>query len=219
MVSTMFRAVQERDPGFHGCSAGFGGEEEEEEEEGEGWIGSSDDSDLPGPGPGAAIERAAGACVLWSTVAVGCLIGGRPKSSVSSASNASRCSRRWGRRVRGNGWGAHDHAILGRISSKTSKRLAVLLKTAAAYGLSRLRDYFFPTILYVFWLSETQLSKGRLFPLCWQPLFPQSSTSDTRGSGLSLPLSLAIDWSAFSASFDCFLPQQQLRETHSPPGR
>ena len=29
------------------------------------------------------IESAAAACVLWSTVGVGCLIGGRPKSSVS----------------------------------------------------------------------------------------------------------------------------------------
>lgn len=75
----MFRAVQERDPGFRACPAGFGGEEEQEEEGGEenGW------------GEGAvvpkAIESAAGACVLWSTVAMGCLIGGRPKSSVSSS--------------------------------------------------------------------------------------------------------------------------------------
>ncbi len=29
------------------------------------------------------IESAAAACVLWSTIGVGCLIGGRPKSSVS----------------------------------------------------------------------------------------------------------------------------------------
>ena len=77
MVNTMFRAVQERDPGFHGCSAGFGGEGEEEEEGEEGGWG--EDAVVP-----RAIESAAGACVLWCTVAMGCLIRGRPKSSVSS---------------------------------------------------------------------------------------------------------------------------------------
>lgn len=79
MVKTMFRAVLERDPGFHGCSARIGGDgddvEEDEEDEGEWRDGAS----APRKGPGNAIESAAGACVLWSTVAVGCLIGGRPK--------------------------------------------------------------------------------------------------------------------------------------------
>ena len=80
----MFRAVQERDPGFHGCPTGFGDGEEER------GTGSGDGGDVPRTGRGAAIESAAESCVLWSTVAVGCLMGGRPTSSVSSASNASR---------------------------------------------------------------------------------------------------------------------------------
>ena len=85
MVKTMFRAVQERDPGFYGSSAGFGDAEEEEEEQADGEKdgGRRDGPGSPRTGPGDAIESAAGTCVLWSTVAVGCLIGGRPKSSVS----------------------------------------------------------------------------------------------------------------------------------------
>ena len=77
----MFRAVQERDPGFHGSSAGgFGGGEEAG-----GW---GEGAVVPRAGPPDAIESAAGSCVLWCTVAVGCLVGGRPKSSVSSARDA-----------------------------------------------------------------------------------------------------------------------------------
>lgn len=103
MVKTMFRAVQRRDPGFHGClaapSAKNGEKEEEEEEEEEqdeevveeeeeegGW---GNDADALKAGPGDAIDSAGGACVLWSTVAVGCLVGGRPKSSVSLTIGAS----------------------------------------------------------------------------------------------------------------------------------
>lgn len=88
MVKTMFRALQERDPGLHGGLPGFGdGEEVVEEEEG---GGCGDDDDVPATRPAAAIESAAGACVLWCTVAVGCLVGGRPKSSVSSDSIEKR---------------------------------------------------------------------------------------------------------------------------------
>lgn len=91
MVKTMFRAVQERDPVFDGRSAGFREDKEEDkgEELGSGWA---DGSTVPRTRLGDAIESAAGACVLWCTVAMGCLIGGRPKSSVSSASILSKCS-------------------------------------------------------------------------------------------------------------------------------
>lgn len=99
MVRTIFRAVQERDPEFHGCPAGFleeGDEEDEEDEEDDGKeqeqeSGGGDRAVVPPAGPREAIESAAGACVLWCTVAVGCLVGGRPKSSVSPASSASVC--------------------------------------------------------------------------------------------------------------------------------
>eukprot|EP00752_Nemacystus_decipiens_P005075 g4606.t1 len=94
LVKNMFRAVQEHDYGVQGCSAsaGFGGEdkteEEEEEEEEEG--GRRDGTGAPRTGPGDEIESTAGACVLWSTVAVGCLIGGRPKSSVDGYARLAR---------------------------------------------------------------------------------------------------------------------------------
>eukprot|EP00752_Nemacystus_decipiens_P005073 g4604.t1 len=74
MVRTMFRVVQERDPGLHRCPTCF-----LEEEQG---TGRGDDADVPAAKRRDEIESAAGACVLWCTVAVGCLVGGRPKSSV-----------------------------------------------------------------------------------------------------------------------------------------
>lgn len=86
----MFRAVHERDPGLHGRSASFGGGEEEEKEEEEEEDGCGDDDDVPGTGLGAATESASATCVLWCTVAVGCLMGGRPKSSVSPTISAKR---------------------------------------------------------------------------------------------------------------------------------
>ena len=85
MVSTMFEAVQGRDPELHECPAGFlKGVEGHDELENE-W---GDHAFVPTPGPRNAIESAAGACVLWCTVAVGCLVGGQPKSSVSPACSA-----------------------------------------------------------------------------------------------------------------------------------
>lgn len=90
MVRTMFRAVQERDPGYPGGSAGgsFGGEGED----GGGW---GDGAIVAGAGPGDAVENAAGSCVLWCTVAVGCLVGGRPKSSVSCSTSTRGDCTRW----------------------------------------------------------------------------------------------------------------------------
>lgn len=79
MVHTMFLAARERDPGFQGCSAGFGEEEEEEAVEEAGW---GHGAVVPKAGPG---DTAANACVLWCTVAMGCLLRGRPKSSVSTS--------------------------------------------------------------------------------------------------------------------------------------
>eukprot|EP00903_Cladosiphon_okamuranus_P014222 g13213.t1 len=84
MVRTMFSAVQERGPGFAGFSAGGGVWCEEEE------VGWGEGAVVPGAGPGDAIENAASSCVLWCTVAVGCLIGGRPKSSVNGYAQLAR---------------------------------------------------------------------------------------------------------------------------------
>ena len=89
VVSTMFRAVQERDPGVPGYSGGFGDDEEEESGLGEGAMVHSAEGRSGARPEGDAfvteskIESAAAACVLWSTVGVGCLVRGRPKSSVS----------------------------------------------------------------------------------------------------------------------------------------
>ncbi|CAM9691032.1 unnamed protein product [Ectocarpus sp. 6 AP-2014] len=89
MVSTMFRTMQERDPEFPGPEAGgvVGG--------GHGWGESA--LVLGGGGGGGslaraenAVENAAAACVLWSTVGVGCLIRGRPKSSVEGYVHLAR---------------------------------------------------------------------------------------------------------------------------------
>eukprot|EP00752_Nemacystus_decipiens_P005072 g4603.t1 len=74
MVRTMLPVVQESDPRFHRYSAGLLA--------GEGEIGWGDDADVPAAARRDEIESAAGACVLWCTVAVGCLVGGRPQSSV-----------------------------------------------------------------------------------------------------------------------------------------
>ncbi|CAM9279340.1 unnamed protein product, partial [Ectocarpus sp. 8 AP-2014] len=89
MVSTMFRTMQERDPEFPGPEAGgvAGG--------GHGW---GESALVPGGGGGGgglaraenAVENAAAACVLWSTVGVGCLIRGRPKSSVEGYVHLAR---------------------------------------------------------------------------------------------------------------------------------
>lgn len=82
LVRTLFHTTQGRGLGLPGYSAGgYGGVEEEEGGCGDGALG-------PEAGPGDAIESAAGACVLWCTVAVGCLLKGRPKSSVSSSGSA-----------------------------------------------------------------------------------------------------------------------------------
>ncbi|CAM9794065.1 unnamed protein product [Ectocarpus sp. 4 AP-2014] len=87
MVSTMFRTMQERDPEFPGPEAGgvVGG--------GQGW---GESALVPVGGGGGlaraenAVENAAAACVLWSTVGVGCLIRGRPKSSVEDYVHLAR---------------------------------------------------------------------------------------------------------------------------------
>jgi len=98
MVSSMFRTMSEQDPTFPVYAEGF-----------------CDGEEKMGPGEGAMVHTAGGGdgfvteskvesasatCVLWSTVGVGCLIGGRPKSSVSQP--RSWCNgifhRRYGRR-------------------------------------------------------------------------------------------------------------------------
>lgn len=85
MVKTMFGVVrQKHEAGLSGCPAAFWKVEEDGEEEGE----SGDGAVVPRLGSRDAIENAADACVLWCTVAVGCLVGGRPKSSVSSLKQA-----------------------------------------------------------------------------------------------------------------------------------
>ena len=90
MVSTMFRTLQERNPGIPGYSGAFYDDGEEKDGLGGGamvpsargrsgvWSGGED-----GFVTESKIESAAAACILWSTVGVGCLVGGRPKSSVS----------------------------------------------------------------------------------------------------------------------------------------
>ncbi len=89
MVSTMFRTMQERNPGIPGYSGGFYGDGEEGGRRAGTIAPTSGGTSgmLPEGEDGFAteskIESAAAACVLLSTVAVGCLIGGRPKSSVS----------------------------------------------------------------------------------------------------------------------------------------
>eukprot|EP00903_Cladosiphon_okamuranus_P014223 g13214.t1 len=99
MVKTMFCAMQKRNPGLRGRSAGIDGvhvgeeveeEEEEEEAEDEEEDGCGEGADVPGTGLGAAVESAAATCVLWCTVAVGCLIGGRPKSSADGYARLAR---------------------------------------------------------------------------------------------------------------------------------
>ena len=86
----MFRTVQEHIPGISERSGAFGDDQEERGGLGEGAM-------APSAGGGSGVwseddcvtesktESAAGACVLWSTVGVGCLIRGYPKSSVSDA--------------------------------------------------------------------------------------------------------------------------------------
>ena len=102
MLSIMFRTVQERDPEHHECLAGslessflqLEDEDEDEDEEGNGEEQEDhcgDHAVVPTAGPWDAIESAAGACALWCTVAVGCLVGGRPVSSVSAIRSASVC--------------------------------------------------------------------------------------------------------------------------------
>ncbi len=89
MVRTMFRAMQERTPRIPGYSGGDYDDDGEEGGRGEGamvptagrsgmWPRSED-----GFATESKIESAAAACVLWSTIGVGCLVGGHPKSSVS----------------------------------------------------------------------------------------------------------------------------------------
>ena len=82
MVSTMFRTMQEFDPEFPGCRE-EGGQGERSmvssSESGNGMLVDAEDGFVAE----SKIESAAAACVLWSTVGMGCLIGGRPKSSVS----------------------------------------------------------------------------------------------------------------------------------------
>lgn len=85
----MFRKMQEFDPGFPGCPEGPCHDGEKGGQGGRAVVSSV------GAGSGvlpegddefaseSQIESAAAACVLWSTVGVGCLIGRRPKSSVS----------------------------------------------------------------------------------------------------------------------------------------
>ena len=92
VVSTMFGAVQGRDPWLNvypACVVGEGEEEEEEEEENKG-KGGGDHTIASAAGPRDAIESAAGTCVLWCTVAVGCLVAGQPKSSVSPTGKTKR---------------------------------------------------------------------------------------------------------------------------------
>ncbi|CAM9560265.1 unnamed protein product [Scytosiphon promiscuus] len=86
MVRTMFRTMQEQNPDV--LSDGGDGDD--------GWGPENRGGALvPGFGgvglsQGDTIESAAAACVLWSTVGVGCLIRGRPKSSVEGYAHLAR---------------------------------------------------------------------------------------------------------------------------------
>ena len=112
MVSTMFRTIQERDPGVPGYSGGFGDDGEK------GMLGGGAMVRTAGGSGGAwregeddfvtesKIESAAAACILWSTVGVGCLLGGRPKASVSELLDYCRGGRR-SRLVVAICWGAN----------------------------------------------------------------------------------------------------------------
>ena len=95
----MFRTLQERNPAVPRYSGGLYGEQEDGGGLGEGALVSSagcTSGVWPEGGDGFAteskIESAAAACVLWSTVGVGCLVGGRPKSSVSQPHHYNCCS-------------------------------------------------------------------------------------------------------------------------------
>lgn len=89
MVSTMFRTMQEFDPELPGCPEGPCHDGEKGGQGERSVVSSAGDGRgvLPEGEDGFAteskIESATAACVLWSTVGVGSLIGGRPKSSVS----------------------------------------------------------------------------------------------------------------------------------------
>jgi len=84
----MFRAVQERNPRIPGYSERLYDEEEEGRWREGAMVQTSGRSGAwpegaDGSGTESKIESAAAACVLWSTIGVGCLVGGHPKSSVS----------------------------------------------------------------------------------------------------------------------------------------
>ena len=86
----MFRTLQEQHPGIPMYSGGLYDGRDENGRLGGGamvasadgtsgvWLDGGDDSAIESK-----IESAAAACILWSTVGVGCLVGGRPKSWVS----------------------------------------------------------------------------------------------------------------------------------------
>ncbi len=83
MVSTMFRTMQERNPGIPGYSGGFFHDGEEGERQEGAMVPMAGGRREDGFATESKIESAAAACVLWSTIGIGCLVGGRPKSSVS----------------------------------------------------------------------------------------------------------------------------------------
>ena len=101
-MSTMFRTQQEQDPGIPMCSGGFDDDVEEN-----GGLGRGAEVSCAAGARGmrrededgfvaeSKIESAAGACILWSTVGVGCLVGGRPKSWVSQPHHYYHCSCAW----------------------------------------------------------------------------------------------------------------------------
>ena len=86
----MFRTLHEQDPGVSEYPGVFGDDGEKAGLGGEGAVrttaggaGGVWPEGEDGFENESKVESAAAACVLWSTVAVGCLIGGRSKSSVS----------------------------------------------------------------------------------------------------------------------------------------
>ncbi len=79
----MFRTM-EHDPAFPAYSGGLSDDGDDKGGLGEGaMVHTAGVRDGDGLVNESKIESASATCILWSTVGVGCLIGGRPKSSVS----------------------------------------------------------------------------------------------------------------------------------------
>ena len=84
MITTVFATMQRQVEGNYGVSGGFGIEGDLDGAGGAGEDGwqNGGDTGLANMGPA---EVGAAACVLWCTVALGCLVEGRPIESVRVA--------------------------------------------------------------------------------------------------------------------------------------